>query len=527
MMPNATRWGMIGLLDIQFKILIMKRLSQNEKVMVALYELMDLLPSGFEPNITPRLDEFYTFLTKQEKLTPLEAAEKYLGTATKVKYLNKLKRRLKAALSRYIVAYPSTTENKNIAFCEDCYRDFTIYKVLLIKGQRETGINIAENLLPRLEAIQLHNLTHVVANDLMIHYASIDVKPKLVKKYQEIAHLQSDLADIEAKVKYHFSNVVRYCNTKVSFTPKIVEAFIHATEETWPLLSPSLHHINRWIYTIRIFRFYSEYDYPNIISCCDLALANFPEDYKNIKAVRFLFNYYKAPALLAIGKLEEAKQVAKDANALMPKGNFNWHVMLLKRIVVCLHASDYQEAYDLYKAHQQKECLYENIAEYWNIIRGYLYFLIKREKIEPYANERFYLGKFLNEMPMYSKDKSGNNVNILIIQILVYMQRNQLGKIIDRIDSLKEYVRVYMRNPETMRAKAFIDMIIKMEQSYFVKTAAIHKTEKLREKLNQTPIKLRQNLSIEIIPFAVLWEEMLDMLDDNYRPSLRKRITIQ
>ncbi len=505
----------------------MKRLGQNEKIMVALYELMGLLPSGFEPSFTPRLDEFYLFLSKYKKLTPVEAAEKYLGTSKKVKYLNKLKRRLKTALIRYIVAYPSSTENKNIAFCEDCYRDFTIYKVLLIKGQRNTGIDIAENLLPRLETIQLHNLIHIVANDLMIHYASFDIKPKLVNKYQEVAKIQSELASIEAKVKFHFSNVVRYCNSKVSFTPRIVEEFIEATEATWPLITPNLYHINRWIYTIRIFRFYAAYDYSNIIRYCDLALANFPDNYKNIKAVRFLFNYYKAPALLAIGKLEEAKEVSKNATAMMPKGSFNWHVMLLKRIVVCLHAGDYQEAYDLYKAHQQKKCLYENITEYWNIIRGYLYFLIKQERIESYSNERFYLGKFLNEMPIYSKDKSGNNVNILIIQILVYMQRKQLGKIIDRIDSLKEYVRVYMRNPETMRAKTFIDMIIKMEKSYFVKTAVIHKTEKLRGKLSQIPIKLRQNLSIEIVPFEVLWEEILNMLDDKFRPSLRSKIVQQ
>lgn len=505
----------------------MKQLGQNEKVMVALYELMDILPSGFEPKFTPRLDEFYLFLAKHKKLTPIEAAEKYLGTSRKVKYLNKLKRRLKTALTRYIVAYPSTTENKDIAFCEDCYRDFTIYKVLLIKGQRGTGIDLAENLLPRLETIQLHNLIHVVANDLMIHYASFDIKPKLISKYQDLAKSHLELISIEAKVKFHFSNVVRYCNSRVSFTPRIVKKFIEATEATWPLITPNLYHINRWIYTIKIFRSYAEYDYSSIIRYCDLALADFPNDYNNIKAVRFLFNYYKAPALLAIGKLELAKEVSKKATSLMPKGSFNWHVMLLKRIVVCLHAGDYQEAYDLYKAHQQKECLYENIAEYWNIIQGYLYFLIKQEKIKPYSNERFYLGKFLNEMPLYSKDKSGNNVNILIIQILVYLQRKQLGKIIDRVDSLKEYVRVYMRNPETMRAKTFIDMIIKMEKSYFVKTAVIHKTKNLREKLKQTPIKLRQNLSIEIIPFEVLWEEILMMLDDKFRSSLRSKIIKQ
>lgn len=505
----------------------MKRLGKNERIMVALYKLMDLLPSGFQPNFTPRLNEFYYFLTKQNKLSPLEAAEKYLGTATKVKYLNKLRRKLKTALSRYIIAYPSTAENERIAYCEDCYRDFSMYKILLLRGQREIGINLAERLLSKLETIKLHSLMHMVANDLLAHYASYDIRPPLVKKYKAIVEIQSELAAIEAKVRYHFGSIGMYCNAKVSFTPAVVQELIYAMNETWPLLRPESYHVNRWIYTIKILRFYAEYNYPKIISCCDEALADFPDDYKNINAVRFLFKYYKAPALLAMGKLDEAKIIAKAATKLVPVGYMNWHLILLKRIIICLHTGDYQEAYDLYNAHRQKECSYENIREYWNIIRGYLYFLIKREKIAPYNKERFYLGKFLNEMPMYSKDKAGNNVNTLIIQILVYMQRNQFGKIIDRIDSLKEYVRVYMRNPETKRAKAFIDMIIKMEQSYFVKKAVVLKTEKLQEKLNQTPIRLRQNLSIEVIPYNVLWQEMLAMLDDKFRSSLRSRIVQQ
>ncbi len=505
----------------------MKRLGKNETVMFALYELMDLLPSGFTPVFTPRLDELYVFLSKHEKLSPRLAAEMYLGTATKVKYFNKLRRRLKTALTRYLIAYPSITENKSVAFYETCFREFAMYKILLTKSRRAHGIKLAEGLLPELQKIELHGLCHIVANDLAVHYATFEVRPRFVEKYTHIAQTQLELANVESIVRQHYTRVVMLCNNKVSYSPKVVQEIIHASEQTWSLRQPGLQHINRLIYSIKLTRYSVEFDYENIIIHCNRALAELNEDHINISSLRLSYLFYKMPALLALEQLREAKDVAKTALTLVPKGYFNWHVILLRRIVVCLHAGDYQEAYDLYNAHRQKECLYENITEYWNIIRGYLYFLVKREKIDPYEKERFYLGKFLNEMPVFSKDKSGNNVNILIIQILVYMQRKQFGKIIDRIDSLKEYARVYMRNPETKRAKAFIDIIIKMEQAYFVKTAVLLKTEKQREKLNQTPIKLRQNLSIEVIPYGVLVEEILEMLDDKFRSSLRRKTTIR
>lgn len=165
--------------------------------------------------------------------------------------------------------------------------------------------------------------------------------------------------------------------------------------------------------------------------------------------------------------------------------------------------------------------------EHWSIIQGYLYFLIKREKIKPYDNERFYLGKFLNEMPLYARDKAGHNINILIIQILTRMQREQYGHIIDRIDSLKEYARKYTRKPETKRANIFITMIIRMERAQFHRAGTETKTAKLVEKLEDTPLKIGQNLAIEVIPYEVLWREILSMLENKFRATTIRKTPVQ
>ena len=97
------------------------------------------------------------------------------------------------------------------------------------------------------------------------------------------------------------------------------------------------------------------------------------------------------------------------------------------------------------------------------------------------------------------------------------MQREQYGQIIDRIDALETYARTYTRNPETVRANIFIKMIIKMSAASLHRSGTERKTQKLLEKQQNTSLKIGQNLSIEIIPYEVLWEEILSMLENKFR----------
>ena len=497
--------------------------------MFALYELIDLLPAGFTPHFAPRLNKLCFFLLKQERMDNKEAARKYLGDINRLKYFNKLKLELKNELTKYLIANPSwaENENENVTLYGDSYRDFANYKIFLLSNKRKVAIELAKSLLPKLLKTELYALIHILANDLLFHYSCIDVSPELNKKYSVLAKAQLEIINIESTVREHHSRIGMFCNTKESFTPSIIKEFIRAADQTLPLLRPGVHQINRLIYSIVVSRYTVVHDYKNVIKYCKEALNSFPENHPNRRSLCFIFMYYQISALVVEEKLEEAKEIAKTACKMTPVGNFNWHLALLKRIVVCFHAGDYQEAYELYKAHEQQNCPFAILKEYWNIIRGYLHFLIHQGKIEIYAEEKFYLGKFLNEMPIYSQDKAGNNINILIIQVLIRIQRNQFGHIIDRIESLREYARKYTKNAETKRANIFINMILKMEAASFHRLGAERKTRKLKEKLKNTPLRLGQNLAIEIIPFEVLCEDLIDMLDDKFKTIKKRKINIR
>ena len=277
------------------------------------------------------------------------------------------------------------------------------------------------------------------------------------------------------------------------------------------------YRIKQLIYSIKIIKGYADCDFERIIQYCKEAIQLFTQPDCYFQWYRFYYLQKKIPALIALGQYEEAKNTAKMAATLVQRGKLNWHIIIIQRLEACFHSGEYQEAYDLYKAQVKYGCRYPHISEYWYIIRGYLYFFIQVGRIQPYQEERFNLGRFLNETPAYSQDKTGVNINILLIQILVQMQRGQFGRIIDRVESLQAYARAHTRSRYTLRANIFIKMILKMESASFHRAATERKTAKLWEKLQATPLSRGQSVAVEIVPYSILWQEMMHLLDNKFR----------
>ncbi len=484
--------------------------------MLALYELINLLPKSLDPALRPKLKALFVFLKESKRLEEETAAANFLGKNKK--HFNKLKNELKDTLCSYIITNPSTwVDSERKALSDHCYKAFATYKILLASGRRQSAIERVKLLFPKLCQLENHGLIYMTALDLQFHYSNIELVPKLSRKYAAIIEEQTELIRAEALVRKCHNEMGVLCNTRSSFSSAIVQELDQSVQLCLPFLALKSVTINRFIYDILVIRYIVVYDYKKVIKYCDEALESFPLSSPNYNMLRFDFLQKKIPALMGIGELNEAKEIAKEIGKIMPIGMFNWHIALIRRIIICFHLGDYQEAYDLFKAHEKYKSSFEILKEYWKILEGFIYFLILVGRIENYKNERFLIGKFVNEVPIYSRDKAGNNINILIVQILLQMHREEYGKIIDRIESLREYARTYTRNPETRRANIFINMILKMESASFHQAGTIRKTKGLLKKLNNTPLSFAQNLNIEIIPFPILWDEILGMLENKFR----------
>jgi hypothetical protein len=116
-------------------------------------------------------------------------------------------------------------------------------------------------------------------------------------------------------------------------------------------------------------------------------------------------------------------------------------------------------------------------------------------------------------VPIFSKDKRGFNVAILIIQILFFFQRRQFDDAIDRMEAIEKYCVRYLNEEETLRSFYFIKMLLTIPAGSFDPDAARQKAAKYREKLLDNKLSsAQQTYQIEIIPYEKLWEFALNSL---------------
>jgi hypothetical protein len=130
---------------------------------------------------------------------------------------------------------------------------------------------------------------------------------------------------------------------------------------------------------------------------------------------------------------------------------------------------------------------------------------------------KFRLARFLNEVPIYTRDKRGFNISILVVQMLFYIVRNNYGKVIDRIDALNQYTYKYLRNDETYRSNCFIKMLVKIPTANFHPVRTKLHTRDLEAKLRAREMTVEELMGeVEVIPFHDLWDIILEVLEKNW-----------
>ncbi len=249
--------------------------------MLAIYELIGLLPKSFNPVFSERLNDLYNFL-KKERLTEEEASQKFLKSDQRKKYFNKLKNKLKTALINHLMVNPPIwADSKQKELFDSCHKDFVAYKILLTAGKRTAANDMAKKLLLKAFELESYEIVYMIAGDLEYHYSAIEVSISTARRHARMADMYLELINAERLLKRHLNRVMQIYNTKNTFTATNIAVLEEATSNVLPLLKLSSPKLNRLIYNTVIARYYATYDYCQVKKYCDQALASFPDDHPN------------------------------------------------------------------------------------------------------------------------------------------------------------------------------------------------------------------------------------------------------
>ena len=244
---------------------------------------------------------------------------------------------------------------------------------------------------------------------------------------------------------------------------------------------------------------------------------HFPVSAKNIFGQKLLFCY------MQLKQFENALKIADNMKTAYISGSYNWFMLHIYLFLLYFHSRNYQKAstvYFLVVSNKKFSQISSTMEEFWKIAKPYIFFLYKCNLISLGDREssfkKFRIYKFLNDVPMYSKDKRGFNISILIAHVLLLIAAKKYDQIIDRVEALNQYCYRYLRRDETFRSNCFIKMLLQLPKAGFHNLRVHRYAKKYHEKLLSVPLEMsKQPTEIELIPYEDLWELVLELLEKN------------
>jgi len=119
----------------------------------------------------------------------------------------------------------------------------------------------------------------------------------------------------------------------------------------------------------------------------------------------------------------------------------------------------------------------------------------------------------LQELDALNDDKHGNNVALKTLELVLRILKDELGVLIDKMESIKTYKSRYLRLDEHKRANHFLSLIINLEKNGFNISDTKGLDDKLYHSLKENKTHLISK-TYEIIPFENLWEFIVTMLSN-------------
>jgi len=435
-------------------------------------------------------DIFYNKILSNEFQSDNDAAQSFFSTDTSQSNYRGLKHSLKEKLvnTLFFIDPSKAYSDQEGAFLY-CSKNMCIANILIQYGVRDMARDLLQKIFAKSLKFELTDFIVQSGKILRGDYAlrlgdteKFNFYNQEFKKYRKIQDAEN------AAQEYYALITLPYLNNKTK-KENTHEKATQFYKELQPYLaiyaSPFLHLYGNLIKTVALL---SINDYHSTIKVCQNTIHFFEQKPYAYKKAISIFLHNELICYTQLKDWENGKVAALKAVNNVKVGNHSWYV-------------------------NQELRLRDSLRERWAIHKAYIGFLSFIKKIE-IDEKRFRIGKFLNSVPIHSKDKRGLNIPILVIQILFMIVKKDYDQSIDRFEAIKKYCSRYLRDDENLRSNCFINMLLQIPLSSFHKAGVERRIKKYHAKLLATPLDIAsQAHEIEIIPYEDLWEFVMESLE--------------
>ncbi len=382
-------------------------------------------------------------------------------------------------------------------------RNFYLLKLMAATGIRGAFGKLGQKTFKEARKYHLTDLSIVVCKELIMHYLILEIDLKLYQYFKEQYQQLLKIKELEVNAEMHlfevYHQLTRSKHIDLDLLSKIRNHLFKLEGE-----KPVSYWHGYLRYNLEVIYREASGHKNDLLSVCQKALAYFNQlDFEAPPNVVRSFTFRTVPLLILARDFEAATAAIQKTKSMSKTGSHNWIAIHQYECVLGFYSKNYVLCY---KAIELATKHTKELSESWLIYKAYLYLF---HHLGKHKENRFRLGKFLNEVPTYSKDKKGMNINILIIQILVLLKDRRWPAIVDRIDALKAYTYRHLKNESTFRSDTFLSMLAVLPKAAFQRDQVEVKTKDLLMQLQESPIL---SVDFEIVPYEDLWEFVLELL---------------
>ncbi len=473
-----------------------------------------------------KINQFYDSILRNDFLTDDCASQHFYDASPSNSSYKNLKRSLKQRMlnTLFFSDFSSDFSEREKAHLY-CIKNIALVKYLIYLNVRNFGIELCKKVITKAIYYEFNDIIIDAGFYLKGHYVIRMGDLENFEYYNTI--LKKSIKSREAENlagEYYLRLILPYVNAKHvkgDTHEKAKEYFEELKPYRETTESP---YFNYMTYYIESLIYLSAYDYEQTVEVCKSAIKYFNSKPYVYKTALLAFYHQEILCYTQLKLYPEGKELMSACAPLLRPGTYPWLINLTLYLTLALHAKEYQEAYYIYNSavnHKKFKKSNLRMRERLQIFESYIHFLIFIEKIVPDEDDnrfnRIKMGKFLNSVPTFSKDKRGLNIPILVIQIVFMIVKKDYDSAIDRIEAIEKYCTRYVRKEDNFRSNCFIKMLLQIPISNFHKAGVQRRTMKYYTQLKSVPLKVaNQAHEIEIVPYEDLWEVIMNAVEARF-----------
>ena len=403
------------------------------------------------------------------------------------------------------------------------WKEYAALKIAHGRGGRFISINLAKKLLKTAMRFEFTEATVDLARILKSYYSKDPEKQKEYGEYSEIMWQNLKMQEYEILAQECYEKLIMpYVVTKApkEETSKLAHEYIEKLDQTPKTLRTRMFQI--YYYSIKVAEVMSANQWKTTVEVCEEAIQILGKDESFSKRVISLFLHQQIVAFTMLGNYQKAEEKVLESLRHLPAYSNNWFKAHELYIMLLLHSDQFQKAWETSKPllkHPRMESLYQPDKEMWRVYEAYLHLLVALDKIqlsprEKGESKKFRVSKLLNEVPVFSKDKRGMNIPLLIVQIFFLLLDDRFDEADYRIEAVMKYYQRHLKeDDQSYRTNCFLKMLEALKSSGFDKRIAPEKIESWMSKLEKIPLDISsQAHEIEVIPYPRQWQLGLECL---------------